>query len=310
MKLLLLGKRGSITGWLEEAARAFRADGHEVEIAHVRNPWIAAPIEEALGGLIGDRITARAKRFGPELILAVGGFHVPLPILERLAAWRGHPPIAGWVGDVYGLGAARQAAQYDVVAYTDTGLYTRHREMGLRSASLFAPHAVDPATPVPERKRQTRMVFVANPTKGRLAAVKAIRAPITVHGQGWPNLKPHRVHARRAAPRALPGIYASHLASLNVKNETNVLHGLNQRHFQPPLAGTPLVSDAQPDLHLAFESGREVLVWRNFDELNEIHERLLAHPEEAQRVGEAARRRVLAEHTYAVRLKAFLASVR
>ncbi|HEY1415115.1 MAG TPA: glycosyltransferase, partial [Caulobacteraceae bacterium] len=68
--------------------------------------------------------------------------------------------------------------------------------------------------------------------------------------------------------------------------------------------GAPLVSDAQPDLELCFEPGREVFVWRDFDELNAIHERILAEPAAALAVGEAARQRVLAEHSFGHRLEA------
>jgi spore maturation protein CgeB len=304
VRLFLLGKRSSVTGWLEEAVAGFRAEGHEVEVGIVRNPWLAAPLEQALIGVIADRIVARAKRLKPDLILAIGGFHVPTPILERLSAWKERPPLAGWVGDVFGVGAGRAATLYDLVAYTDSGLLTRHREIGFRSRALFAQHAVDKTTPAPKVERRNRMVFVANPTPGRLAATGAIRSPVTLFGPGWPKKAPHQVNARRVAPRALPAIYAGHLASLNVRNELNVLNGLNQRHFQPCLAGTPLVSDPMPDLHLSFVSGREVLVWRDHDELNGIYERILAHPEEARAVGEAARRRVLADHTFGVRLAA------
>ena len=309
MRLFLLGKRTSVTGWLEEAAAAFRAGGHDVAVGIVRNPWIAEPIEAAVIEFIADRIAARVRRFRPELILAIGGFHVPRPILERLAAQTDRPPLCGWVGDAFGEGARRQAALYDLIAYTDSGFYARHRAMGLRPASLFAPHAVDPTTQIPKAERRARMVFVASPTPGRLAAVTAIRSPVTLYGSGWPRRPPHQVHARRLARRELPGVYAQHLASLNVRNEINVLAGLNQRHFQPCLAETPLVSDAQPDLHLSFELGREVFVWRDVEDLNAIHERILAHPEDARVVGEAARRRVLAEHTYGVRLAAFRASL-
>ena len=304
MRLFLLGKRASVTGWLEEAAAAFRTEGHAVEVGIVRNPWIAASIEAALTPPLAARLTVRARRFRPELILAVGGFHVPRRILEDLAAWPGRPPLVGWVGDLFDEGAAPLAAAYDLIAYTDSGLLARHRELGFSARALLAPHAVDPATPIPVRERRPQMVFVAVPTPGRLSAVAAIRSPTALYGQGWPKLAPHEVHGRRVAHQELPAIYAGHLASLNVRNEYNVLVGLNQRHFQPPLAATPLVSDAQADLDLCFEPGKEVLVWRDVEELNAIHERLLAEPAQALAIGEAARRRVMADHTFAVRLAA------
>jgi len=47
VRLLLLGRSGSINHWLEDAAQAFRQDGHEVRIAPVRRPWLAAGLERA-----------------------------------------------------------------------------------------------------------------------------------------------------------------------------------------------------------------------------------------------------------------------
>jgi spore maturation protein CgeB len=304
MRIFLLGKRASVTGWLEETAAAFCAEGHDVEVGIVRDPRLAAPLQAALAQPIAARIAARARRFEPEIIIAVGGYHVPGAILERLAAWPERPPLVGWVGDIFEATAAPLATYYDLVAFTDSGLLARHRDLGFAAKAVFAPHAIDPARPVPARERRIRMVFVANPTPDRLAAVSAIRSPVVLHGQGWPRIATHEVHAHRVPPGKLAGLYAGHLASLNVRNEFNVLTGLNQRHFQPPLAGAPLVSDAQPDLELCFEPGREVFVWRDFDELNAIHERILAEPAAALKVGEAARRRVLAEHSFAHRLAA------
>jgi spore maturation protein CgeB len=91
---------------------------------------------------------------------------------------------------------------------------------------------------------------------------------------------------------------------MHVRNERNVMVGLNQRHFDPCLAGTPVVADNQDDLPLCFEPGREMLVYRDVDELNDLYVRLRRDPERAAAVGAAGRRRVLAEHTYGHRLTA------
>ena len=78
--------------------------------------------------------------------------------------------------------------------------------------------------------------------------------------------------------------------------------GLNQRHFDPYMAATPVLSDDQPDLSRCFELGREVLVYRDAAELDDIHARLQREPRYAAATGDRGRRRVLAEHTYAHRL--------
>lgn len=303
MRLLLLGRRASVTHWLEEAAGAFRAGGHDVRLGVVRDPRLHPALQRALEGSIAERIAARARAFEPHVILAIGGFHVPRVLLDRLAAWPGRPPIAAWVGDNFDPDARAIAALYDLVVYTDMGLVRRHAELGFAGPALFAPHAVDPRLPAPSAVRAARMVFVANATPGRRAVAAEIKRPVALYGPGWAGVKGHEVHGGRLAAKALPEIYASHLASLNVRNEFNVLTGLNQRNFQPYLTATPLVTDDQDDLPLCFQPGAEAFVWRSADELNEIYGRLLAEPDEARRVGEAGRARVLADHTFDRRLE-------
>jgi spore maturation protein CgeB len=155
------------------------------------------------------------------------------------------------------------------------------------------------------------MVFVANATPGRRAVIEAISPAISVRGPGWTRegLGRHDVRPGRVAHREVAGLYARHLAALNIRNERNVLTGLNQRSFDPCLSATPVVSDGQADLERCFEPGAEVVVWRNPEALNAAYDRLLRFPGEAARIGEAGRRRVLAEHGFTQRLATILANL-
>jgi spore maturation protein CgeB len=315
VKLFLIGRVGGITHWLEDAAAAFRAEGHAVRVGAVRRGWLNARIETAMAGPLADAMVRAARSFGPDLILAIGGFHVPAPFLDRLAAPPGRPPLVGWVGDLFEATAAAAAGHYDLVAYTDSGLMARHVALGFARRPLFLPHAASPAaaTPSPPAApaRDPRMIFVGAATPGRLALVAGIAAPIVVHGPGWaPALGGHhQVQAARVAHRRVAGLYARHLAVLNIRNEFNVLVGLNQRSFDPYLSATPVVADDQADLERCFDPGREVLVYRDIDALNAVHERLRRSPEAAARIGEAGRRRVLAEHGFGHRLSTLMAAL-
>ncbi len=306
MKLFLLGKSGSVTHWLEDAAHAFAALGHEVVTGIVRRPWLHIAAEAALAGPIAMALAQRVRREAPDLILAIGGVHVPRAILEAIAAQPGRAPLMGWVGDAFEPSARGVADLYDAVGYTDSALVERHRAWDLRAQALYLPHAADPSATWLARAaaRKAMMAFVANPTPGRRAVVAAIRKPIALHGLGWSAADGphHEIHPHRVSASALRGVYAGHLAALNVRNERNVLVGLNQRNFDPCLAGAAVVTDDQPDLARCFEAGREVAVWRDAEELNAIYERLLADPDEAAALAERGRRRVLADHTYGARL--------
>jgi spore maturation protein CgeB len=311
LKLFLLGKRGSIVHWLEDAARALSGAGHQVRIGITRRPWLDVRLERALAEPIGEMIARRIARFEPELIVAIGAYHVPLAILTRVAAVRGRAPLIGWVGDVFDKGASAAATLYDAVGYTDGGLLARHKSLEFLPPAIFLPHAVDPrgARPPPASDRRARMVFVANPTPERRTVVDAVALPMAVWGPAWrpsPNIR-HEIHARRIAADEARRLYRSHLAALNIRNEFNVLTGLNQRNFEPCLAGAALITDDQPDVSRCFIPGREVLVWRDAEELNFLHERLLANPTEAEAIGARGRRRVLADHTYEKRLETLTA---
>ena len=318
MKILLVGKIASVTHWLEDCAAAWRADGHSVRIAVTRNPAIHIALEslmlsQSLGAPMARRIAAIAQEDLPDVILVIGAYHAPPVVLQHLAAARLRPPILGWVGDMFTPEAAQSAQWLDAVFYTDRGLLARHEALGVATPGRYLPHAANPhAAGPPLRARRPRMVFIANPTNHRRAIVEGLSEPIVLHGPGWPAslADRHEVHAGRVTPATVHRLYGAHLAALNVHNELNVLTGLNQRNFEPYVTQTPVVAEQQEDLEACFEPGREVLVYRDVEELNEIHRRILALPDEAARIGRAGRARVLADHTYSQRLREMTALVR
>jgi spore maturation protein CgeB len=311
LRIAVAGKAGSITHWLEDAAAAWRADGHEVRLAITRRPWLAAQAEATLAGVIAERLRASLRRFQPDLIVVIGGYHIPEALLEAIASLPGRPPLAGWVGDVFTPEDAVRARLYDLVGYADSALLAVHRQWDLAAEALYLPHAIDPRAAPHVRTfeaRDPRMVFVANPTPLRRTVVSRIDGPIAVFGPGWraSDGPAHDIHPGRVAARRVPTLYGGHRATLNIRNELNVLTGLNQRNFEPCLAGSALLTDDQPDLEASFEPGSEVLVWRDVDALNGLYAQALREPAFAAKVAQAGRARVLAQHTFAHRLATLL----
>jgi spore maturation protein CgeB len=256
-------------------------------------------------------IARRAERFGPDLVLAIGGFHTPASVLATLRESRASAPIVGWVGDSFGPEAAPLAGLYDLVAHTDSALEARHRALGFASPSLWLPHAANPHRAAPPRERAADMVFIAAASPERRRVVEGIDEPIVIHGPGWRSDPPagHRVAGGRVAHRRLARIYAGHAASLNIRNATNVVAGLNQRSFDPYLFGAVVVGDDQPDLPRCFEPGREVLVFHSPEGLNAIHTRVRREAGFAASVASSGLARILAEHTFAHRLATIVRAV-
>jgi spore maturation protein CgeB len=92
---------------------------------------------------------------------------------------------------------------------------------------------------------------------------------------------------------------------LNIRHGIYVINGLNHRHFAPYVQGTPVITDAQPDIPYCFDPEDEMLIYHDAYELNEIIARLRREPAKAIAIGLAGQRRVLASHTYAHRLDTF-----
>jgi spore maturation protein CgeB len=317
MRIFVIGKTGSVTHWLEDCAAGIIAAGHDVRTCPTRNPRLSVAIERllfspALGAPLAARIERAARQFSPDLILAVRGFDVPREVLKRLRSLPNRPPLVAWVGDLFVESDRAIAAHYDIVAYTDSFFVQRHHGMGFAPRCLYLPHAASPRLGEPDATvRAPRLVFVANPTPHRVDLLGRVGTQLELYGPGWEPFAhaPHTIHPGRLDVRGLATAYRSHIGVLNIRHEANIVHGLNQRSFDPYVLGTPVISDAQPDLEHCFEAGSEVLVYRDATELEDICMRLEREPQIALAIGAAGRRRVIGEHSYRNRVDQIVAAL-
>ena len=317
VRILLLGKRGSLVLWLENLARACRRLGHATRVfaingnslaSRLRVKWQGRAAANAGWMLAGFERTL--ADFRPDLIVVAGVFGVPLEYYRILREWPRRPAIAGLVGDRFSADGRERANHCDRLYYTDTRFFKDAGEAGITATGRYLPLAVDPELFRPGAgPRRAEVLFVASRTEFREAVVRGLEAPARIVGTDWSALARdgfHRVQNRKIGRPWLIRLYQRHLAVLNVRNEANVEHGLNQRSFEPLACGAVVLNDDLVDLPCSFEPGREILVYRDREELNALVARLRREPGFGTRVAEAGRRRVLAEHTYAHRIRAIL----
>jgi spore maturation protein CgeB len=176
-------------------------------------------------------------------------------------------------------------------------------------------NALDPATHHPvaaDRRFAGDLNFLANRLPDREARVErfflepAARLPerrFLLGGAGWDD-KPMPGNVRRVGHVGTAdhnAFNASSLAVLNVARDSMADAGFSPatRVFEAAGAGACLITDAWDGLELFLTPGEEVLVARDGGDVAE-HLRTL-DPLRARAIGEAARLRVLGEHTYARR---------
>lgn len=176
-------------------------------------------------------------------------------------------------------------------------------------------NALDPSThyPVPADERfKADLSFLGNRLPDRETRVEqffleaAARLPgrsFLIGGNGWETKgMPSNVrHMGHVYTRDHNAFNTSSLAVLNIARESMATTGYSPatRVFEAAGAGACLITDAWVGLELFLKEGEEVLVARDGKDVADHVETLT--PERAKAIGDAARRRIMAEHTYARR---------
>lgn len=121
-------------------------------------------------------------------------------------------------------------------------------------------------------------------------------------GLDWPANVDHRAHV---PPAGHPDFYCSSALTVSVTRAPMARMGYcpSGRLFEAAACGVPVLCDWWEGLDRFFEPGREILIARSADEALDIMRRPAA---DLARVGRAARKRVLAEHTAAARARALM----
>jgi len=196
-----------------------------------------------------------------------------------------------------------------VFCWDQDAVATAHR-YGIRQAFHFM--AVNPAIfPEPKQNetghRDIPIVFAGGPTPERVDALRAVAdLGLQIYGydrQGWSGDEALTAAWRPALleRREMAAVYRRSRLAVNVTRP----HGpssLNMRVYEAMAAGCLMLTDDRADARVLFTPGEDLVVYRSPSDLRAQAERYLADDGERCRIARAGHARVLAEHTYAVRL--------
>ena len=208
-----------------------------------------------------------------------------LPQLDLVLTYGGGPPVI----DAYrGFGARRCEPIYNALDPA-----THHP---VPADPRFAADLSFLANRLPDRERRVEHFFLE-------AASLAPERSFLLGGNGWHDKPmPPNVRAIGHVGTADHNAFnCSAAAVLNVARDSMAAVGFSPatRVFEAAGAGVCLITDAWEGIEMFLEPEREVLVARDGQDVADHLRRLT--PERARAIGAAARRRMLADHTYAQR---------
>ncbi|HWH55314.1 MAG TPA: glycosyltransferase [Gaiellaceae bacterium] len=259
---------------------------------------------------------------GADLVVKASGVGVLDDVLEEAVAALDGPTRIFWDVDAPATLSApdqRFAARistFDLVLTYGGGspVVDRYLELGAREC-VPVYNALDPEThrpAAPDARFAADLVFLGNRLPDREARVGefflraaelASSCRFLLGGSGWssrplPENVSYLGHVGTADHNALN---STPLAVLNVTRDSMVSNGWSPptRLFEAAGAGACLITDAWRGIEAFLEPGREVLVAETGADVANHLRRLT--PGAAARIGAAALRRVLSEHTYAQR---------
>ncbi|HEY1230256.1 MAG TPA: glycosyltransferase [Ramlibacter sp.] len=289
-------------------------------------PWAKVVVYSAQSEAEVLRTVEQAR--GADLVVKASGVGVHDELLERAVLDLQGPEtlVVYWDVDapatldrMHGNAADPLRAlvpRYDLVLTYGGGEPVRNAYKGLGAQDCIPIYnALDPSThfPVaPEPRFAGDLGFLGNRLPDREARVEefflkaAAQLPdrkFLLGGSGWgdkgmPANVQYLGHVYTADHNAFN---CTPLAVLNISRESMARYGFSPatRVFEAAGAAACLITDAWEGLEQFFEPGTEMLVARNGDEVAQHVQSLDAA--KARAVGQAAYRRVLAEHTYAHR---------
>lgn len=169
---------------------------------------------------------------------------------------------------------------------------------------------------IPHRKLAFETMVIWQATlEYRLSCVKQTLEfnPMIVGDDGWKQLLPTEntweYHSELSYYEDLPRFYPCSKINFNCTSQ-QMKGAVNQRVFDVPACNGFILTDHRYQMEKLFEPGTEIAVYKSQEEIPQLIEKYLSDETARQKIIKAARKRILAEHTYDCRIKTLIDCMR
>lgn len=316
MKILVVGKKNHLF-WSEHVCDALK----DLDIDHNLFLYNDLPLTthcflkmtKLLNKRYADELLSHyfsyvIQTYNPDIILLISAFFLPDTIYHVLQKIKNKISIVGWVGDAFNHTVEHKALTCNHLYCTDSYFVDYARKEYNWNHVAYLPLAYNPhifSHSVSQAfSERTGVYFVGNPALDRLELLKCITTPVHLVGSKWKkhSLKQHIIHGKNISIHSVSKIYQQCRGVINIKQEVNVINGLNMRSFEATACGALMIHDNVADIKKHFVPNEEILVYNNVEELNDLLQNINKNPQSFYEIAQRGMQRTLLEHSYKHRM--------
>ncbi len=280
---------------------------------------------------LNNRLIKLIDRFRPDVFLGNwGGSYYPETIAEIKR--RFNVITINWLIDFPGEPGALEAAieavpSYDYFFAQSTDALEVHAEHG-NKGGMWLNAACDPEIHKPQelteeekKKYGSDVCFVGSMYPERVELFEALTDfDLGIWGPGWERLDVHsplKKHIRggTVTPDIWVKIYNASKIVINYMGhygeeiQENKVYQASPRVFETLACGSFQIVDAKKDVVALFKPGEHLVCFKGIDEVKELVEYYLNHPQKRKEIAKKGHSEVLRNHTYTHRIKELLKAI-
>lgn len=316
MKILVIGKKGGILHWYENVLDALSLiDDVEVYQFSINYSSITDSfVRKSLGLLdknilesyLTNKLENLLKKDMPDIVLFVDLVSYHDFIFDVIKKYKSNFNTAIWIGDLFDEKLINSFKSFiDLYLFTDSYFINLANSYNIANSYLL-PLAYNEKifkNITSLNSRKNRLLFIGSYSLNRGKIVENIEQQIVVIGKKWSQIKSnHEVISKRVSISTVANYYNKYQAILNIKNSDNVVNGINMRTFDSLASGCILFNDYLEDINLYFDVKKDLVIYRDIDELNFLYKDYLNNPTKYYNIAENGFKKCHQIHSYKNRM--------
>ena len=289
---------------LDAVVKAFEVEGFCVRLFNYRKYY--SNHFSLLNKVRNLALLRKVKEFKPDVVFVTKGESLLPGVIRGISA-----KTVNWtVDDIFGVHNPRMRignmAEYDLLLSYDQFCVRELRARGLNADYMPCVAATEMYKKQDEEKKYDVTFIGSHDLEREGLFGKLTEFGLRLWGPRWDTVKDKELIGKVMKGDSRQKVYVKLLnqskITLNLHHKQSI-ESTNFRTFEALACGAFVLVDYNPELEKLFEIGKEIVVYKNVEDLKKLISYYLDHPEEREKIAKAGMERVVKDYSIEVSFK-------